>query len=221
MAAGAQSRRAFGRRWVRGSRNLSQVFYFPSCPPIPAARYSSATPRPPSPSPPPAPTPARQAGRGAARRICDALPPAPNSLAVLAFANLSDDKENEYFSDGISEKLLNVLAKVPGLRAAARTSAFYFKGKNATAQEMGEKLSGGGGVLPLLDGGSTRCMLALRGIRRYPRRRRLRRVFSIAIGKRNCQSRLEQCASSLLGQRELIECLQLFDLFSETDLTIG
>jgi TolB-like protein/Flp pilus assembly protein TadD len=63
------------------------------------------------------------------------------SVAVLAFANLSDDKANEYFSDGISEELLNVLAKVPGLRVAARTSAFYFKGRNATAQEIGQKLS--------------------------------------------------------------------------------
>jgi TolB-like protein len=70
------------------------------------------------------------------------------SIAVLAFENLSGDKDNEYFSDGISEELLNVLAKVPGLRVAARTSAFYFKGKNATAQEIGQKL----GVAHLVDG---------------------------------------------------------------------
>ncbi|MBI2813054.1 MAG: TIR domain-containing protein [Opitutae bacterium] len=48
---------------------------------------------------------------------------ADKSVAVLAFANLSDDKGNEYFSDGISEELLNVLAKVPGLKVSARTSA--------------------------------------------------------------------------------------------------
>jgi TolB-like protein/Tfp pilus assembly protein PilF len=65
---------------------------------------------------------------------------APNSVAVLPFENLSDDKANEYFSDGISEELLSVLTKVPGLHVAARTSAFSFKGKNATAQEIGEKL---------------------------------------------------------------------------------
>ncbi len=70
------------------------------------------------------------------------------SIAVLAFENLSGDKDNEYFSDGISEELLNVLAKVPGLRVAARTSAFYFKGKNATAQEIGQKL----GVAHLVEG---------------------------------------------------------------------
>jgi TolB-like protein/Flp pilus assembly protein TadD len=69
------------------------------------------------------------------------LPSNEKSVAVLAFANLSDDKGNEYFSDGIADELLTVLQKIPGLRVAARTSAFSFKGKNATAQEVGEKLS--------------------------------------------------------------------------------
>ena len=70
------------------------------------------------------------------------------SVAVLAFANLSDDKGSEYFSDGVSEELLTVLQKIPGLHVAARTSAFSFKGKNATAQEIGEKL----GVAHLVEG---------------------------------------------------------------------
>ena len=70
------------------------------------------------------------------------------SIAVLAFANLSDDKGSEYFSDGISEELLTVLQKIPGLHVAARTSAFSFKDKNATAQEIGEKL----GVAHLVEG---------------------------------------------------------------------
>jgi len=70
------------------------------------------------------------------------------SVAVLAFANLSDDKGSEYFSDGISEELLTVLQKIPGLRVAARTSAFSFKGKSATAEEIGEKL----GVAFLVEG---------------------------------------------------------------------
>jgi TolB-like protein/Tfp pilus assembly protein PilF len=74
--------------------------------------------------------------------------PDSKSVAVLAFANLSDDKENEYFSDGISEELLTVLQKIPGLHVAARTSAFSFKGKNATAQEIGAKL----GVAHLVEG---------------------------------------------------------------------
>ena len=69
-------------------------------------------------------------------------PPLPKdkSVAVLAFANLSDDKANEYFSDGISEELLNVLAKIPGLKVSARTSAFYFKGKEVPVPEIAQKL---------------------------------------------------------------------------------
>src|SRR5713101_2803571 len=77
-----------------------------------------------------------------------AAPITSKSVAVLAFANLSDDKGSEYFSDGISEELLTVLQKIPGLRVAARTSAFSFKGKNATAQEIGQKL----GVAHLVEG---------------------------------------------------------------------
>src|SRR3984893_925143 len=83
-----------------------------------------------------------------------ALPPTPTngpdqkSVAVLPFVNLSDDKGSEYFSDGVSEELLTVLQKIPGMRVAARTSAFSFKGKNATAQEIGQKL----GVAYLVDG---------------------------------------------------------------------
>src|SRR5205085_5378632 len=65
-----------------------------------------------------------------------AVAPAAKSIAVLAFENRSDDKANEYFSDGISEELLNVLAKVPGLKVTARTSAFSFKGKNVPVPEI-------------------------------------------------------------------------------------
>src|SRR5438552_2709728 len=83
-----------------------------------------------------------------------AVPAAPTntpdqkSVAVLPFVNLSDDKGSEYFSDGVSEELLTVLQKIPGMHVAARTSAFSFKGKNATAQEIGQKL----GVAYLVDG---------------------------------------------------------------------
>ncbi len=76
----------------------------------------------------------------------NALP--EKSVAVLAFDNMSDDKGSEYFSDGISEELLTILQKIPGLRVAARTSAFSFKGKSATAQEIGQKL----GVANLVEG---------------------------------------------------------------------
>lgn len=62
------------------------------------------------------------------------------SIAVLPFINMSDDKSNEYFSDGISEELLNLLSKVPQLRVAARTSSFSLKGKEMQVTEVGEVL---------------------------------------------------------------------------------
>jgi TolB-like protein/Tfp pilus assembly protein PilF len=63
------------------------------------------------------------------------------SIAVLPFANLSRDEENEYFADGLAEELLNVLAKIRGLRVAARTSAFQFKGTNDDITVIGRKLN--------------------------------------------------------------------------------
>ena len=82
------------------------------------------------------------AGAAAAHVLPTAPANAPDqkSVAVLPFVNLSDDKGSEYFSDGVSEELLTVLQKIPGMHVAARTSAFSFKGKNATAQEIGQKL---------------------------------------------------------------------------------
>ncbi|HXJ59934.1 MAG TPA: adenylate/guanylate cyclase domain-containing protein [Verrucomicrobiae bacterium] len=65
------------------------------------------------------------------------------SIAVLAFVNMSAEKDNEYFSDGITEEILNALARTPGLRVAARTSAFSFKGKNESVQRIGEALKVG------------------------------------------------------------------------------
>ncbi len=65
------------------------------------------------------------------------------SIAVLPFVNMSSDKDQEYFSDGLAEELLNDLAKIPGLRVAARTSSFQFKGKNEDLRTVGEKLNVG------------------------------------------------------------------------------
>ncbi len=62
------------------------------------------------------------------------------SIAVLPFVNLSSDPEQEFFSDGISEELLNVLAQVPELRVAARTSSFQFKGDNRDISEIARLL---------------------------------------------------------------------------------
>ena len=63
-----------------------------------------------------------------------------HSIAVLPFVNMSGDSANEYFSDGISEEILNVLARTAGLQVAARTSSFSFKGKNEEVPDIARKL---------------------------------------------------------------------------------
>src|SRR5512133_369899 len=62
------------------------------------------------------------------------------SIAVLPFVNMSDEKSNDYFSDGISEELLNLLAKIPQLQVTARTSSFSFKGKEVAIPEIARTL---------------------------------------------------------------------------------
>jgi TolB-like protein/tetratricopeptide (TPR) repeat protein len=63
------------------------------------------------------------------------------TIAVLPFVNMSDDSSNEYFSDGLTEELLNILAKIKELRVAGRTSSFAFKGKDEDLRLIGEKLN--------------------------------------------------------------------------------
>ncbi|MDZ4804749.1 MAG: protein kinase [Candidatus Eisenbacteria bacterium] len=70
------------------------------------------------------------------------------SIAVLPFVNRSRDEEDEYFADGLADELLNVLAKIKGLRVAARTSSFQFKGKSEDLAVIGQKLN----VATLLEG---------------------------------------------------------------------
>ena len=78
-----------------------------------------------------------------------ALAPSPlPSIAVLPFANLSTDKENEYFSDGLAEDIIDALTKLPGLRVIARTSAFTFRGKDVDVSKIGAKLK----VATILEG---------------------------------------------------------------------
>ncbi|MDX1459994.1 MAG: tetratricopeptide repeat protein [Xanthomonadales bacterium] len=71
-----------------------------------------------------------------------------NTIAVLPFVNMSSDEEQEYFSDGLSEELLNLLAKIPELQVAARTSSFSFKGQNIEIPEIARRL----GVANVLEG---------------------------------------------------------------------
>ena len=70
-----------------------------------------------------------------------AFSPPPHSIAVLPFVNMSGDKEQEYFSDGLSEELLNDLARINELQVAARTSAFSFKGKDTDIGTVARKLN--------------------------------------------------------------------------------
>ena len=70
------------------------------------------------------------------------------SIAVLPFANMSGDKEQEYFSDGLAEEIINALVKIPGLKVIARTSAFAFKGQNTDIRKIAETL----GVANILEG---------------------------------------------------------------------
>ncbi|HSM12743.1 MAG TPA: tetratricopeptide repeat protein, partial [Thermoanaerobaculia bacterium] len=94
-----------------------------------------------------------------ASRPADPAPSSPSSpgssasgarhaIAVLPFRNLSADPENDYFCEGLAEELLNALAKIEGLRVAARTSAFAFKGREESVSEIGRAL----GVTTVLEG---------------------------------------------------------------------
>ena len=85
--------------------------------------------------------------RGKPAQPAAAVSAAP-SIAVLAFADLSPAKDQEYFSDGIAEEILNALARVRGLHVSGRTSSFAFKGKNLDLRSIGETL----GVATLLEG---------------------------------------------------------------------
>ncbi|HKK89457.1 MAG TPA: hypothetical protein VJ917_11465, partial [Saprospiraceae bacterium] len=70
------------------------------------------------------------------------------TIAVLPFMNMSASEENEYFSDGVTEEIINALAQITGLKVTSRTSSFYFKGKNIPIPEIGKEL----GVSTLLEG---------------------------------------------------------------------
>jgi eukaryotic-like serine/threonine-protein kinase len=75
------------------------------------------------------------------------------SIVVLPFENMSVDKENEYFSDGLAEEIINALTRIPGLKVIARTSAFAFKGKHEDVRKIAEAL----GVTKVLEGSVRRA----------------------------------------------------------------
>lgn len=87
---------------------------------------------------------------------------APSSVAVLPLVELGSAGENEYLSDGLTEEIINALAKVEGVRVAARTSAFAFKGKNADIREIGEQLNVGSVVEGTLQRDGSRIRVTIR-----------------------------------------------------------
>ena len=106
------------------------------------ARYQTATE---------AIEPLRQVQLGSAVETAPTVPVAPTevpSIAVLPFANMSADPEQEFFCEGLSEELIGALARLDGLRVVARNSAFQFRGKGHDLREIGEKL----GVTTVLEG---------------------------------------------------------------------
>jgi TolB-like protein len=92
--------------------------------------------------------PAVSSPAGAASPAPAAFTPPPHSLAVLPFVNMSGDRDQDYFSDGLSEELLNSLARINELQVAARTSSFYFKGEHADLSTIAHKLN----VASILEG---------------------------------------------------------------------
>jgi TolB-like protein/Flp pilus assembly protein TadD len=87
-----------------------------------------------------------------------AFNPPPHSIAVLPFVNMSGDKEQEYFSDGLSEELLNSLARISELQVAARTSSFYFKSEHADLATIAHRLN----VASVLEGSVRRSAQMVR-----------------------------------------------------------
>jgi len=87
----------------------------------------------------PSDTTGRQAGVDAARSAASS-PASTISIAVLPFTNLSDDAQQQFFSDGITEEITSALARVPDLRVVARTSAYQFRDQNRDIQSIGQQL---------------------------------------------------------------------------------
>ncbi len=147
------------------------------------------------------------AGLGAAIKPVDAIA----SIAVLAFANRSASADDEYFSDGLADELLNVLAKIKGLRVAARTSAFSFKGKQSTVEEIGRILN----VATVLEGSvrksgnrvriSVQLIKAQDGFQLWSETydRTLDDIF--AVQDDIAQSVVKELRTTLLGEREALK----------------
>jgi TolB-like protein/Tfp pilus assembly protein PilF len=138
-----------------------------------------------------------------AARVLDKSP----SVAVLPFANMSADPEAEYFSDGITEEILNALAKLAGLRVMARTSSFAFKGRNVDVRTVGEQL----GARYLLEGSVRRA---------GPRMRITAQLIDAAEGHHLWSERYDRDVSDVFAVQDEITAA-IRDALSERLLGIG
>jgi serine/threonine protein kinase/tetratricopeptide (TPR) repeat protein len=98
----------------------------------------------------------RHSSASGSRQIASSNP--PPSIAVLPFVNMSGDADNEYFSDGLSEDLINALSRLPGLQVASRTSAFRFRGSHLDIRQIGRQLD----VATVVEGSVRRAGTRLR-----------------------------------------------------------
>jgi serine/threonine protein kinase/Tfp pilus assembly protein PilF len=151
----------------------------------------------------------RDSGRKSAPAVPE--PARMKSLAVLPFANLSADKENEYFSDGLAEDIINALTRLPGLQVTARTSSFAFRGKEADIREIGARLN----VESILEGSvrkagnrirvTAQLVSAADGYHQWSERydREMTDVF--AIQDEICQAIVDKLRGELAGSRPLVK----------------
>ena len=122
------------------------------------------------------------------------------SIAVLPFVNMSSDRENEFLSDGISEDLLNALSWIEGLRVAARTSCFAFKGRNEDIRTIGDAL----GVETVLEGSLRRVGTKLRITSNEEKTVRAADLAGLASDYKNFRSdveKLRQESEMLAGRK--------------------
>jgi len=153
-----------------------------------------------------------QAGNQEDGKVVDTskAPPPEKSIAVLPFVNMSSDPEQEFFSDGISEEILNALARVKDLQVAGRTSSFAFKGQNQDLRQIGETL----GVTNILEGSVRKSGNTVRITAQLIRvdngfhlwsdtyDRELDNVF--AIQDEIAQAILEEMKATLLGDEQFV-----------------
>src|SRR4030095_8068597 len=94
------------------------------------------------------------------RPVTASMPAAPNaqSVEVLPFVDMSPEKDQDYFTDGMAEEIINALSKIQALRVASRSSAFSFKGKSQDIRTVGEQL----GVSTVLEGSARKAGSRLR-----------------------------------------------------------